>query len=307
MSAGLLRGLDRVTVTRLSFFLSVPALTAAAILQAVSEAGAISAGVGWPATLTATAVSFVVAYAAVSWLLRFISHAQLHGLHRLPGRARHAGAAAGRHPASSRPRRVGGVATVLLVRHGLTALTGPVLAGHTPGVHLDDRGRAQAEALAGRLGPVPLAAVVTSPLERCVETAGALVAGRDGLVPEPDDRLGEVRYGDWTGRPLRELTKEPLWTVVQQHPSAAVFPGPEGEGLAQTQARAVAAVREWDARVAAASGPDAVWLACSHGDVIKALLADALGLHLDLFQRISSTRARCRWSATPRPDRSCCG
>ena len=100
---------------------------------------------------------------------------------------------------------------------------------------------------------MPLAAVVTSPLERCVETAGALVAGRDGLAPQPDARLAEVRYGDWTGRPLRELTRQPLWKVVQQHPSAAVFPGPEGEGLAQTQARAVEAVREWDARVAAAS------------------------------------------------------
>ena len=178
------------------------------------------------------------------------------------------------------------MATVLLVRHGLTAMTGPVLAGHTPGVHLDDRGRAQADALAGRLRPVPLAAVVTSPLERCTETAGAVAAGRNGLAPTPDARLAEVRYGDWTGRSLKELAREPLWKVVQQHPSAAVFPGPEGEGLAQTQVRAVEAVREWDAKVAEASGPDAVWLACSHGDVIKALLADALGLHLDLFQRI---------------------
>jgi probable phosphomutase (TIGR03848 family) len=174
------------------------------------------------------------------------------------------------------------VTTVLLVRHGLTALTGPVLAGHTPGVHLDDRGQAQAAALAQRLRPVPLAAIVSSPLERCVETAGAVAAGRDGLAPQLDDRLVEVRYGDWTGRPLRELAKEPLWKVVQQHPSAAVFPGPAGESLAATQVRAVAAVRDWNARL----GPDATWLACSHGDVIKALLADALGLHLDLFQRI---------------------
>ena len=73
---------------------------------------------------------------------------------------------------------------------------------------------------------------------------------------------------------------------MQQHPSAAVFPGAEGEALAQTQARAVAAVRAWDASVTASAGPEAVWLACSHGDVIKALLADALGAHLDLFQRI---------------------
>jgi probable phosphomutase (TIGR03848 family) len=174
------------------------------------------------------------------------------------------------------------VSTVLLVRHGLTSLTGPVLAGHTPGVDLDDRGRAQAERLADRLRPVPLTAVVTSPLARCVQTAGVVVAGRDGLAPVQDERLVEVRYGDWTGRPLKELTRDPLWKVVQHRPSGAVFPGPEGESLADTQSRAVAAVRDWNARL----GPRATWLACSHGDVIKAVLADALGLHLDLFQRI---------------------
>jgi len=177
------------------------------------------------------------------------------------------------------------VATVLLVRHGLTAMTGPVLAGHTPGVHLDERGRAQAEAMAARLVPVPLAAAVTSPLERCVETAQAVLAGRS-LVSSIEPRLVEVRYGDWTGKPLKDLTKQPLWRVVQAHPSAAVFPGAEGEALAGAQSRAVSAVREWDARIAASAGPDAVWLACSHGDIIKAVLADALGLHLDLFQRI---------------------
>lgn len=178
------------------------------------------------------------------------------------------------------------MATVLLLRHGLTAMTGPVLAGHTPGVHLDERGRAQAAAVAERLRPVPLAAVVSSPLERCAETAAAISAGRDGLAVQTEPRLAEVRYGDWTGRPLKELAKQPLWKVVQQHPAAAVFPGPEGEGLAGTQARAVAAVRDWDGRLTASAGPEAVWVACSHGDVIKALLADALGLHLDLFQRI---------------------
>ncbi len=177
------------------------------------------------------------------------------------------------------------VATVLFVRHGLTAMTGPVLAGHMPGVHLDERGRAQAEAVAARLAPVPLAAVVTSPLDRCVETASAVLSGR-ALTASVEPRLAEVRYGDWTGKPLKELARQPLWRVVQAHPSAAVFPGAEGEALAGAQARAVAAVREWDARITASAGPEAVWLACSHGDIIKALLADALGLHLDLFQRI---------------------
>jgi probable phosphomutase (TIGR03848 family) len=174
------------------------------------------------------------------------------------------------------------VSTVILLRHGrTTANTGGVLAGWTPGVQLDEAGQTQVRAVAQRLEKVPLVAVVTSPLERCVQTATAVLEGRD--VPlRTDDRLGEAHYGDWTGRPIKELAKDPLWKVVQQHPSAAVFPGPEGEGLAQTQARAVAAVREWNAKL----GPDAVWLACSHGDVIKAVLADALGMHLDSFQRI---------------------
>jgi probable phosphomutase (TIGR03848 family) len=174
------------------------------------------------------------------------------------------------------------VTTVVLLRHGrTTANTGGVLAGWTPGVRLDDAGRAQVDAVAERLATVPLAAVVSSPLERCMQTAAAVVAGRE-IAVETDDRLGEARYGDWTGRTIKELSKDPLWKVVQQHPSAAVFPGAEGEGLAQTQARAVAAVRAWNAML----GPEAVWLACSHGDVIKAILADALGLHLDQFQRI---------------------
>jgi probable phosphomutase (TIGR03848 family) len=174
------------------------------------------------------------------------------------------------------------VGLALLVRHGLTAATGPVLSGWTPGVHLDERGRAQAARLAERLAPIPLAGIVASPLERCQETAAALAAGRD-LAVVTDDRLGECRYGDWTGRELRALAKEPLWKVVQSHPSAVTFPGPDGESLAEVSRRSVEAVREWDARF----GEHATWVACSHGDVIKAVTADALGLHLDGFQRIS--------------------
>jgi len=172
--------------------------------------------------------------------------------------------------------------TVVLVRHGLTELTGPVLAGWTPGLHLDERGRKQAEAVAERLRPVPFDALVSSPLDRCLDTAAVIGQGRAEQV-QVEQGLGECRYGDWTGRPLKELAKDPLWKVVQQHPSAVVFPGPQGEALRETQHRAVTAVRDWNARL----GPDATWLACSHGDVIKAITADALGLHLDSFQRIS--------------------
>jgi probable phosphomutase (TIGR03848 family) len=121
--------------------------------------------------------------------------------------------------------------TLLLVRHGLTAMTGPVLAGWTPGVHLDDRGREQATTLAERLLPVPVAAIVASPLERCQETAAALAVGRD-IPVTTDDRLGECKYGDWTGQELKKLAKDPLWKVVQAHPSAAAFP--TGEALRDT-------------------------------------------------------------------------
>ncbi|MFF1416939.1 histidine phosphatase family protein [Streptomyces sp. NPDC058280] len=177
------------------------------------------------------------------------------------------------------------MATLILVRHGRsTANTAGLLAGWTPGVALDERGAEQAAALPGRLAGVPLAAVVTSPLQRCQETLRPLLDARPGLEAHTDERIGECHYGDWSGRKLAELADEPLMTVVQQHPSAAAFPG--GESMRAMQARAVEAVREWNTRVEEEHGEDAVFLMCSHGDIIKALVADALGMHLDLFQRI---------------------
>jgi probable phosphomutase (TIGR03848 family) len=176
------------------------------------------------------------------------------------------------------------VPTVVLLRHARSTANGSgVLAGRSPGVELDPAGQKQAAALVERFSGVPLAAVVSSPLTRCRQTVEALAVDR-GLEPVVEDALSEVDYGSWTNRELRSLVKEPLWAVVQQHPSAAVFP--EGEGLAGVQARAVHAVRAHDARIGAEHGGAAVWLLCSHGDVIKAILADALGQHLDSFQRI---------------------
>jgi probable phosphomutase (TIGR03848 family) len=178
---------------------------------------------------------------------------------------------------------------VLIVRHGLTSSTGKALTGWLPGIALDDRGDAQAAALGERLAQVPLATIVSSPLERCVQTASAIAvrqAGSDHAAAPAvtiDHRVGECRYGDWTGQPLRKLARDPLWRVVQAHPSAVRFPGPDGESMLGMQQRAVAAVRDWNARL----GTGAVYLICSHGDVIKAVLADSLGLHLDLYQRIN--------------------
>ena len=173
------------------------------------------------------------------------------------------------------------MATLLLLRHGrTTANADGGLAGRQP-VELDEVGRAQAVAGGARLRALPLAAVVTSPLIRCRQT---LELALPGATPVVEDGLTECDYGAWQGQPLKKLARDPLWQVVQQHPSAAVFP--EGESMAAMATRAVEAVRRWDARITAEHGPEAVWLACSHGDVIKAIVADALGVHLDLFQRI---------------------
>lgn len=179
--------------------------------------------------------------------------------------------------------------TVILLRHGRsTSNTAHTLAGRSEGVDLDDKGREQATGVVERLGELPIKALVRSPLLRCERTLDPLAA-KLGLEPVIEERLAEVDYGAWTGRKIGELVKEPLWAVVQQQPSAAVFP--DGEGLAQVQARAVAAVREHDKRLAEEHGGDALWVACTHGDVIKSVLADALGTHLDSFQRITADPA----------------
>lgn len=178
------------------------------------------------------------------------------------------------------------MATVILARHGRTTANATgVLAGRTKGVDLDDHGLEQARAAGDRLARLPLAAIVTSPLERCRQTAREFNAAQPAQLRVAAERgLTECDYGEWTGQELKTLAKEPLWRTVQAHPSAAVFPG--GESMAAMAARAVEAVRRWDAQVEAEHGPDAVWVAVSHGDVIKSVLADALGMHLDGFQRI---------------------
>ena len=172
--------------------------------------------------------------------------------------------------------------TVLLVRHGLTAATGHTLSGWTPGIPLDERGTAQASALAARLAGLPLDAIISSPLDRCQQTAAGIAGAEGRPAVQTDERLGECHYGDWTGQELKVLAKDPLWKVVQAHPSAVRFPGPDGEAMLDMQHRAVTAVRDWNTRL----GEKATYVVCSHGDVIKAIVADALGLHLDQSQRV---------------------
>jgi probable phosphomutase (TIGR03848 family) len=178
--------------------------------------------------------------------------------------------------------------TVLLVRHGrTTANADGTLAGWTPGVMLDELGREQAAAIGERLRDVPLTLVVSSPLDRCRETTERLLMPR-ASQPEVifDESVGEAHYGDWTGKKLSELAEDPHWPVVQAHASAAVFPGEGGESMAAMSARAIDGVRRWSRVAQDKAGDSATLMIVSHGDVIKAIVADALGLHLDLFQRI---------------------
>ncbi len=179
------------------------------------------------------------------------------------------------------------MATVILVRHGrTTANASGMLAGRTAGIKLDKIGRGQAIRTGERLAVVPLVGVVSSPLERCRQTARTILNHQSGSPATPIERgITECDYGEWQGRLLGDLAKEELWSVVQNQPSAAVFPG--GESLAAMQARSVAAIRRHDAAFEAEHGAGAVWVAVSHGDIIKSILADALGMHLDLFQRIN--------------------
>ena len=179
------------------------------------------------------------------------------------------------------------MATVILVRHGrTTANADGMLAGRALGVRLDQIGQEQAALTGKRLAVVPLVGVVSSPLERCRQTAELILDHQTGSLATPvEEGITECDYGDWQGRALGDLAKENLWSTVQTQPSAVTFPG--GESMATMQARSVAAIRRHDAAFEAEHGPGAVWVAVSHGDIIKSILADALGMHLDLFQRIT--------------------
>jgi len=168
---------------------------------------------------------------------------------------------------------------LLFIRHGLTDSTGKKLVGWTPNVHLSARGREQAAELATRLDGVKIDVLYSSPLERCRETA-APVASSKGLRPRIREGLGEVRYGDWQGKSLAQLSRTKLWEVVQRTPSAARFPN--GESLLETQARGLAAL---DPILRDHAGETVA--VCSHGDMIRLLLAHFLGVHIDLYQRIA--------------------
>jgi probable phosphomutase (TIGR03848 family) len=170
------------------------------------------------------------------------------------------------------------VALLLLIRHALTQATGRRLSGRAPGIHLSDEGHRQAEQLAGRLDPLPLTAVYTSPLERCLETAQA-IAGPRGLTVRAALDLTEIDYGKWTGRSMAQLVRTALWKKVQQSPSSVTFP--DGEGLVDAQRRSVAALEE-----IAAKHPRGTVAVVSHADVIRLVLAHYAGLHVDLFQRL---------------------
>jgi probable phosphomutase (TIGR03848 family) len=168
---------------------------------------------------------------------------------------------------------------VLFVRHGRTPTTGSTLPGRAPGLSLADAGRDQAEAVAGHIAELKrVDAVYASPLERTRETAAPIARARK-LRVQRERGLLECDFGEWTGKSLKELMKLPEWRTVQRYPSGFRFPG--GESFVEMQARMVSTVSKL-----VASHPGGVVVAVSHADPIKAVVAEALGTHLDLFQRI---------------------
>ena len=171
-----------------------------------------------------------------------------------------------------------GITTLILVRHAVTAQTGPLLSGRAPGIPLSEDGQAQAKATAERLAALPIAAVYASPIERTTETAEAIAAPH-GLEVRALPGVLEADYGEWTGGKLTDLAKTDLWKTVQRSPSRARFPG--GESIAEMQARMVVALEEV---VAAHAGE--LFVVVSHADPIKSAIAHYTGVHLDLFQRI---------------------
>lgn len=181
-------------------------------------------------------------------------------------------------PAPSGPPSKEQGTLLLLVRHGETPTTGTVLPGRAPGLHLSERGRAQAGRVAERLAGLPIDALYSSPLERACETAEPTAAGT-GLDVKLDAGLLECDFGDWTGAAIAELAGLPQWQTVQHSPSTFRFPN--GESFPQMQARIVGAL---EALCAAHAG--GVVVCFSHADPIKAAVAHALGTPLDLFQRI---------------------
>lgn len=169
---------------------------------------------------------------------------------------------------------------ILLIRHAQNEwVRSGRLAGWTPGVHLNEKGRRQAEALGERLASANLRAIYSSPLERAVETAEAIAQHYPDLTVTVEEGIGEVDYGGWTGMPLRKLRRRRLWKVVQRYPSNAVFP--DGEGLREMQFRAVSAIERIVEQHP--TGPIAI---VAHADVIRVVFAHYAGIHLDLFQRL---------------------
>jgi probable phosphoglycerate mutase len=184
------------------------------------------------------------------------------------------------------------MAYALLIRHAQNDwVSKNRLAGWTPGVHLNDAGLKQAEQLAKRLSELPLKALYSSPLERCIETATPIAIPHDMKI-NLLEAVGEVRYGKWEGKKIKKLSKKPAWHTIQHFPSRFRFP--DGESLLEVQQRAVSAIESLSLL-----HKNEMIAIVSHADVIKLALAHYLGLHIDLFQRLTVSTASVSLLALP--------
>jgi probable phosphoglycerate mutase len=174
---------------------------------------------------------------------------------------------------------------LVLIRHAHSeANAAGILSGRLPHVHLSEKGVEQSEDLAVRLGNFPVSTLRISPMERCFETISPwlnsiVLPNNPKFEPIIDQELTEVDYGTWSGKNLAVLSRNKLWKTVQEAPSRMYFPS--GEGIAQMQSRAMTSVHQ-----AVSGKTKGTAVIVSHGDVIKSIVASALGMHLDEFQRI---------------------
>ncbi len=184
------------------------------------------------------------------------------------------------------------MATIILVRHGENEwVKKHRLAGWIPDVHLNEKGHEQAQALANRLAALPITAVYSSPITRCVETADYIARHHQKEVRHLDE-VGEVRYGDWEGKKIKKLARLPLWRIVQFFPSRMRFPN--GEALREVQFRAIQALEQLSQQ-----HENELIVVASHADLIKLVLAHYLGVHIDLFQRLVISPASASIIALP--------
>ncbi|HEY9508445.1 MAG TPA: histidine phosphatase family protein [Verrucomicrobiae bacterium] len=173
--------------------------------------------------------------------------------------------------------------TFYLIRHGSNDFAGKTLVGRTPGIHLNDAGRAEVDRLADELAREPIQHLFSSPMERCRETA-APIAKRLNLEMQILDGLVEVEFGDWTGQEIAEMNSDELWQKWNTFRSGGRIPN--GESIWEVQTRMIAVIEKLRRDF-----PNQTLALFSHGDPLRAAITYYLGMPIDFIHRLELSPA----------------